>query len=444
MTYSALVFRRPGMAGMQALSGNIDSGEELVIRFQPAAGTTAAGGDRIAEALVREVSVLGYFAPPSYAGWGGGTSRGMITVRTKTLSGDYTLRQIANWMPVVAQKASARSGRVVAFASVTDSNNHEEFARTAGGGTVAQTTGPLAGLTEEQISKWNTLNNAVKSNALEYATYMGVRPPPMSLNYILNFDIENILRSENIGRVVHSYLGYSTAENFKAVHLLPSLMRAQNRGSEEARSLAEKIVVDLRSSTEKNAYILGKIREYIGRPGMGCVDPITGAACVTGAAAGTAAAVTAGWTVSTWVLVIGGVIATLVAGYIVWKSMRTNVERTKEYCEARAAITGTPCTVEDFDAHLRELPPGADEALARALNKMAESGGTAVMILAVGAAVLGLGYMGWKLFGGTRAASSASAQVKMKATELRDQVRARLSGGRTPRALPASTGSSGS
>lgn len=442
MTYHSRVFRGSVMSGagsvgyLSGVNDKVDKGDEVVLRFTPGAGVNASKGERLAYKLKQLVIETGHFKTPEYAAWGSGTNRGLLVVRADTKSDNYTLQQIANFMPAIARKASQALGMPVTFASASNEDGDEAFAQTSGGGGSSTVhTGPLQGLTGDQIAQYTLLSRSVDQNLQQVARIFGTRKPELSFKEICEFNFRTLVHSSAPLRLLRSLLLYANAQNVKSLATLPSLMRGKNEGSSQAAQLLEKSLRDLRESSDGIATVCAKFIEYLpsmsGLAGGGLGEIAT-------------ATVIAGLTAGQIIAIVAGILAVIVTISLLLVAIKGNEEATLDWCKAREEATGVKCTPEDFEEHFNRQPPDARAALANALDEIGKGVSNAAKILLVGASVLGVGYIGYKLFSGTdmmsglgARASAVRTRIKTSISAVRDRARAR-SGGSAPRALPAS------
>lgn len=442
MTYHAPVFRGSVMSGMGSLghlSGvneKVDRGDEVILRFTPGAGVDGPKGDRIAYKLKQLVIETRHFETPRYAAWGAGTNRGLLVVRADTKSDNYTLQQIANFMPALALKASKAFGVPVTFASASNEDGDEAFAQTAGGGDPNTiNTGPLRGLTGEQVTQYTLLSRSVDQNLQQVTRIFGTRSPEYSFREICEFDFRTIIHNSAPVALLRSLMLYANAQNVKSLAILPDLMRGKNEGSQKAALLLDESLRGLRESSDGIATVCGKFAQYMptmsGLAGCGLGEPAS-------------ATLILGLTIGQFIAVVASVLAVIVTVSLLVVALRSNEEATLRWCKAREEATGVKCTPKDFQDQFNRQPPDARQALINALNEMGEGASNAVKILLIGASVVGVGYIGYKLFSGTglmsslgAKASAARTRIKTSVSAARDRARARL-GGAAPRALPAS------
>lgn len=412
MSYTTQRRRAAHLGHLSGINDKVDRGDEVTLRFQPGAGVNASTGQRVIDALRTGVLGTRHFETPSVASWGAGTNRGMLVIKAETKSDNYTLQQIANFMPNIARNASAGSRLPVTFASASNEDGDEAFAQSPGGGST-----DASGVTSAQLAQLSLLNRITVQNSVDVATLFGPAAPEFSFKKILDFDFGAIARESAPGQMLRSLLVYSVAQNTRALLKLPALMRAQNEGSREAAGLVEKITNDVRSSNDNIALVVAKFKQYVpqaqGTSGLG--EPITLTVL------GVTLTITAAQVIAVIAAALGAIL--LVHWYL--KNMTTNVERTEEFCRTRERVTGVPCTAEDFAEHARQLPPDATQMLSRAGDKIIEGVGTATTVLLVGGAVALVAYFGWQAF----AARGGMARLSAKASSVRDRVRARFGGG---------------
>ena len=414
MSYANLTALRRSVGALSGINDKVDKGDEVTLRFQPGAGVNASTGQRVIDALRAGVLGTRHFETPSVASWGAGTNRGMLVIKAETRSDNYTLQQIANFMPNIARNASATSQLPVTFASVSNEDGDEAFAQsTGGGGTDA------SGLTPSQRAQLDLLNRITNQNVVEVTTLFGSATPEFSFKKILDFDFRAIAMMSAPGQMLRSLLLYSVAQNKRVLLKLPGLMRAQNEGSREAAGLAEKITHDVRASNDNIALVVAKFKQYVPQAqGTSCLgEPITL----------TIIGVTVTITAAQLIAVIAAVVGAIVLVHWYLKNMTTNAERAEEFCEARERVTGVPCTAEDFAAHERQLPPDATQTLARVGDKIAEGVGTGTNILLIGGAVALVAFFGWQAF----VARGGAARLSTKVYSVSDRARARLGDGRS-------------
>ena len=429
MSYSAPV---GSLSVMSGINDKVDEGDEVILRFTPGAGVNAARGERVVAKLRELVIATRHFKTPTSASWGAGTNRGLLVVRADTKSDNYTLQQIANFMPGIARQAAQATGYPVTFASASNEDGDEAFATNQSGGAPG-TTGALSGLTADQVTQWNLLDRITRQNTTDIGRLFGTSEPQFSFQDILNFDFEKLVRSSAPVVALRSLLMYAATQNAKGLVTLTGLFRAKNQGSAEAGRLSDEIASGLRASNENIATVLARVKSYLpGMSGLGWVP-----------------AVVAGITGAQWAAIIAGTLVTIGAIHFYLKNMTTNVERGEEFCAARLRATGIKCTPTDFRSYVESLGPDATQVIAGAGKKMAESAGTATSVLLIGAAVLALGYAGYRVLSATggmqrlrSGADSARTRIKTSVSSARDRVRARL-GGSSLRALPASIDTSG-
>jgi hypothetical protein len=142
MSYANRTVLRRSVGSLSGINDKVDRGDEVTLRFQPGAGVNASTGQRVIDALRTGVLGTRHFETPSVASWGSGTNRGMLVIKAETRSDNYTLQQIANFMPNIARNASASSGLPVTFASAKNEDGDEAFAagsrgQSSGGGSSA-------------------------------------------------------------------------------------------------------------------------------------------------------------------------------------------------------------------------------------------------------------------------------------------------------------------
>jgi hypothetical protein len=114
-----------GRALMGVGLGDLSAGDVVTIRFRPGLGVNARTSVRVIDELRTALLGTNHFGSPDYLGWGAG---GTIVYRGKVRSANYTLRQIANMMPRIAQNVSTRSGLPLTFLSVLDKSGDERVA----------------------------------------------------------------------------------------------------------------------------------------------------------------------------------------------------------------------------------------------------------------------------------------------------------------------------
>ena len=423
MSYTAQRHRAAHHSHLSGINDKVDRGDEVTLRFQPGAGVNVSTGQRVLDALRTGVIGTRHFDTPSVVSWGAGTNRGMLIIKAETRSDNYTLQQIANFMPGIARTASASSRLPVTFLSASNEDGDEAFAQSSGGGTT-----DASGLTSAQLAQLALLNRITVQNSIDIASMFGSAPPGVSFRQVLNFDFGAIARLSAPGQMLRSLLLYAIAQNTRAMLQLPALMRAQNEGMRDAAELAEKTASDLRGSNENIATIVAKFKQYVpqarGTSGLG--EPFT--LTILGA--------TLTITAAQVVAIIAAVAGAIVFVHWYLKNMTTNVERTEEFCKARERATGVPCTAADFAEHERQLPPDATQMLSNAGKKIVEGVAGATKVLLVGGAVALVAYFGWQAF----VARGGMARLSAKASSVRDRVRARLGGGASPAPrLPSSS-----
>jgi hypothetical protein len=103
--------RMRGLSGLGATGDKVGAGEEVTLSFTQISGVTPAQQPIVLQAL--RVAVLGtnHFNAPSYLGWGAGPNAGKIVFVGTTRSSNYSVGQIAGFMPHVAQTVDARLGK---------------------------------------------------------------------------------------------------------------------------------------------------------------------------------------------------------------------------------------------------------------------------------------------------------------------------------------------
>jgi len=427
MSYTAQRHRAAHHSHLSGINDKVDRGDEVTLRFQPGAGVNVSTGQRVLDALRTGVIGTRHFDTPSVVSWGAGTNRGMLIIKAETRSDNYTLQQIANFMPGIAREAAAQSGLPVSFVSALNEDGDEAFAQTlGGGGSNVVSTGPLRGLTGDQVTQYTAISTLVDRNLRDVARIFGTKPPDVSFAEVIRFDFRTLVHSSTGVTLLRSLLLYANAQNVNMLATVPSLMRGKNEGSHQAAALLEKSLREMRESNDSIATVCAKFAQYL--PSMNGL---------AGGGLGVApAALWLGLTASQIAAIVGSVLAVIVTISLLVVAMRSNEEATLRWCKAREEATGVKCTPKDFEEQFRRQPPDARAALANALNKMGESAATAVKVLLIGASVLGLGYIGYKLFGGTKAmqslgetASAARQKIKTSVSSARDSVRARMGGG---------------
>ena len=445
MSYHKPVFGTIAMAGVD---DKVGKGDEVLLRFTPGPGTNGPRGDRVAYALKQLVIGTGHFKTPKRASWGADANAGLIIVRADTKSDNYSLQQIANFMPALAARAQRETGVNISFASASNESGDEAFARTAGGQTALPRGGAFEGMTQDQVAQWALLDRTVKMLAERSAKIFGTAPPRATFNDILNFNFNRIVGSLLPFEKTRSLILYANAQNAKALLQLPGLMREQTRGSQTAANLVNDISRGIRESSEKIAQVLAKFESYVprqsGTSGLGEIVTFT---------VGTSVVVITAVDVA---IIIAAIAFVLVGIHWYLTNMKTNIERAIEYCKMIKETQGRSCTKAEADEYLRTLPPDASQTLANAGNRMAEGAGDATRVILIGGAVMLVGYAAFQVFaatGGfsrlkeraseasTRVKTSVSAvggRVKTRARELGGRVRGRLGSGSAPRALPAS------
>lgn len=455
MSYHAPIFRNlvmSGLGSMGHLSGvndRVDDGDEVTFRFRPGPNVTGPKGLQLVRKLGELLVESRGFKQPEYQDWGGGADRGLLVVRAETTNSNFTLQQFANMMPPLAARAAREAGHPVTFVSALNEDHDEAFAQTPGGGdpsTIA--TGPLAGLTADQVTQYNLLSQQLDRNLREVPRIFGTAAPQMSWKDVSEFNFRRVLVA-----AVHNTTPwiiatrcvclYANAQNVKSLARVPDLMRAKNRGSYQAAALLDDILRGLNEATRDVALICAKFMEYVpslsvnGLGGYGARSVRhTGSTGLGDGGLITIPAAIAALTAAQIVAIAAGIALIIIALVGAWLMLRTKTEKAVEFCKAQEETTGVKCTPAQLRAIYDRQPPDAQEALANALNKMGESAATAVKVLLIGASVLGLGYIGYKLFGGTKAmqslgetASAASQKIKMSVSSARDSARARMGGG---------------
>jgi hypothetical protein len=436
MSYHAPIFRKSVMSGLGSmghLSGvndRVDEGDEVAFRFRPGASVNAAKGRDLVRRLGQLIVATNHFDAPEYQDWGGGADRGLLVVRAETRSNHYTLQQLANFMPSIAAKAARGIGHAVTFVSASNEDNDEAFAQApGGGGSNTVNTGPLRGLTGDQVTQHTSISTLVDRNLRDVARIFGTQSPGYSFDEICRFNFRSIVHSSAGVALLRALMLYANAQNVKVLAALPSLMRGKNDGSQQAAALLEKSLRELRESNDNIATVCARFAQYLpamsGLAGGGLgVGPVVAGGIIAGLTAGQITAI-----------VVGG-LAAIVTIWLLIVALRSNEEATLRWCKAREEATGVKCTPEDFEEQFRRQPPDARAALNNALNKMGEAASSAVKILLIGASVLGLGYIGYKLFSGTKAmqglgekASAAGRKMKTSVSAVRESVRARMGGG---------------
>jgi hypothetical protein len=421
-----------GLGSMGHLSGvndRVDEGDEVAFRFRPGANVTAAKGRDLVRRLGQLIVATNHFDAPAYQDWGGGADRGLLVVRADTRSNNYTLQQLANFMPSIAAKAARDIGHAVAFVSASNEDNDEAFAQApGGGGSNTVNTGPLRGLTGDQVTQYTSISTLVDRNLRDVSRIFGTQSPGFSFEEVCRFNFRTIVHSSAPAAMLRALMLYANAQNVKVLAAIPSLMRGKNEGSQQAAALLEKSLRELRESNDSIATVCARFAQYL--PAMSGLSGggLGGLPVIAGAAAG----LTAGQIAA----IVGGVLTVIVTISLLIVALRSNEEATLRWCKAREEATGVKCTPEDFEEQFRRQPPDARDALNNALNKMGEAASSAANILLIGASVLGLGYIGYKLFSGTKAmqslgetASAAGRKIKTSVSAARDSVRARMGGG---------------
>lgn len=113
--------------GFGALEDKVAEGDEVTLRFVPT--SAAASGVAQISALLRDaVMATNHFKEPTYIGWGSGANVGKLIYKGQTRSANYSLAEIAGFMPGIARQVDARSGR---HALTFDSAVHGEDLATA-------------------------------------------------------------------------------------------------------------------------------------------------------------------------------------------------------------------------------------------------------------------------------------------------------------------------
>ena len=434
MSYHAPIFRNSVMSGLGSmghLSGvndRVDEGDEVAFRFRPGANVTAAKGRDLVRRLGQLIVATNHFDAPEYQDWGGGADRGLLVVRAETRSNHYTLQQLANFMPSIAAKAARDIGHAVTFVSASNEDNDEAFAQApGGGGSNTVNTGPLRGLTGDQVTQYTSISTLVDRNLRDVARIFGTQSPGYSFDEICRFNFRSIVHSSAGVALLRALMLYANAQNVKVLAALPSLMRGKNDGSQQAAALLEKSLRELRESNDSIATVCGKFAQYM---------PTMSGLAGRGLGELGAAPLILGLTIGQFIAIVASVLAVIVTISLLIVALRSNEEATLRWCKAREEATGVKCTPEDFEEQFRRQPPDARDALNNALNKMGEAASSAVKILLIGASVLGLGYIGYKLFSGTKAmqglgekASAAGRKMKTSVSAVRESVRARMGGG---------------
>ena len=349
MSYAQHASLNGALGYLSGVNDKVGSGDEVTLRFQGGAGVTSATGGRVIAALREKVLGTSHFKIPEYAGWGSGNNRGLLVIKSETRSDNYTLQQIANFMPGIARQAAQATGYPVTFASASNEDGDEAFATNQSGGAPG-TTGALSGLTADQVTQWNLLDRITRQNTTDIGRLFGTSEPQFSFQDILNFDFEKLVRSSAPVVALRSLLMYAATQNAKGLVTLTGLFRAKNQGSAEAGRLSDEIASGLRASNENIATVLAKVKSYLpGMSGLGWVP-----------------AVIAGITGAQWAAIIAGTLVTIGAIHFYLKNMTTNVERGEEFCAARLRATGIKCTPTDFRSYVESLGPDATQVIVQA------------------------------------------------------------------------------
>lgn len=138
MSYTLRSSRSRFSNALSGINDKVDRGDEVTLRFQPGAGVNASTGQRVLDALRAGVAETRHFDTPSVVSWGGGTNRGLLVIKAETRSDNYTLQQIANFMPNIARNASISSGLPVTFRSASNEDGDTASASAPSGGSTGK------------------------------------------------------------------------------------------------------------------------------------------------------------------------------------------------------------------------------------------------------------------------------------------------------------------
>lgn len=103
--------RTRGLSGLGATGDKVGAGEEVTLSFTQISGVTPAQQPIVLHALKAAVLGTNHFNAPSYLGWGAGPNAGKLVFRGTTRSSNYSLGQIAGFMPGVARTVDANLGK---------------------------------------------------------------------------------------------------------------------------------------------------------------------------------------------------------------------------------------------------------------------------------------------------------------------------------------------
>jgi hypothetical protein len=369
------------------LGNAVDKGDEVTLRFRPT-GVGRSNANRALDALRLAVIGTRHFESPKYLGWGEG---GTLVYRGKVKSSNYSLQQIADFMPGVARTASRSLGKQIAFLSAKDNSNNEAVASAGGasGGGGGGTTG--GGTTGGGTTGGGTAStSAVESQRIQLASRLATirrrverafgteRGPELSWSAV---------RSMNLATLVSAPQGLARSAILYAVGIVTKQLAAAQLMIDGARAGVPNAVADARSQLDTAAMGLSAIETAL--------DAVPGSS-------------------------VGGLgflpLVPLAALYAIWRFFSASddaAQRTTAYCQRKLEVTGQGCTPQEFTEIERRYAEGSESGgfWDKITDQLAGTFASILKYAAIGGAVLVGTFIVWQAIVGYTAYRTTKAVV---------------------------------
>ena len=125
MSYAMSGSRATGYLGFTGLGDDkVAEDAEVTLRFR-GVGVSSGNARPVFDAIKEKVLATRHFKDPDYLGWG---PSGTLAYRGEVKSDNFTLQEIANFMPNVARQISQATGKDVRFVLALDASGNTRTA----------------------------------------------------------------------------------------------------------------------------------------------------------------------------------------------------------------------------------------------------------------------------------------------------------------------------